>query len=578
MKDESKPPTPAPTPQAPTAAAPTPQTPTPQAASAAPAPAAPAIPDAHLVEKRRLSVVWVIPLVAALIGGWLTWKSVTEKGPAFTLTFPTADGLEAGKTKIRFRELEIGVVETLTLSPDLDHVIAQARLSPGLDRYLNENTQFWVVRAQVSAGQVTGLGTLLSGAYIGIDPVADGAPRRAFEGLVTPPLVTSRQAGTRFVLHAPSQGSLDVGVPVHFRQVQVGEVVRSQLEPDGQSVTIDVFVHAPHDQRIRTTTRWWNASGFDATVNQDGLRIETQSFLSMLIGGVAFDTPTDTPGVIPEPGAAFDLFPNRAASERPNYAIKRRYLARFDGSAKGLNKGSTVEFLGARIGTVVDVHLELDAQTGTFTTPVVLELEPERVQVISGGPDQVLDRIEALVGEGLRARLESGNLLTGGLVVNLDVDRKGTPGAIVRTGALPELPTIPKRLDELAANVARLVEKIEQVPLAEIGDEFARALTALRGTLEESRGAARQANQDLLPDLAKTMSAARTTLEGIQKTLDATQHTLKAAQGLVAPAAPSIVELQRLMAELTQTARSFRMLAEQLDRNPENLLSGKSAP
>ncbi|MEZ4471960.1 MAG: MlaD family protein [bacterium] len=356
------------------------------------------VPEARVLEKRRLSVVWVIPLVAALIGAWLTWKSVSEKGPAFTITFPTADGIEAGKTKIRYRELEVGVVETLALSDDLTHVVAKARLAPGLDRYLTEKTRFWVVRARVSAGQVSGLGTLLSGAYIGIDPVPEGKAQRVFEGLQTAPLVTSQQEGTRFTLRAPSMGSLDVGVPVHYRQVQVGEVVRTQLEPDGSSVTIDVFVHAPHDQRIRTTTRWWNASGFDATVNQDGLRIETQSFLSMLIGGIAFDTPSDEPGLPVTAETEFKLASTRASAERREYTVTRKYLVRFDGSAKGLSKGSPVEFLGTRIGSVVEARLVYDAATQTFETPVVLQLEPERAEGRGQLPEAVLDRLEALVG------------------------------------------------------------------------------------------------------------------------------------------------------------------------------------
>ena len=496
------------------------------------------VPEARVLEKRRLSVVWVIPLVAALIGAWLTWKSVSEKGPAFSITFPTADGIEAGKTKIRYRELEVGVVESLKLSDDLTHVVAQARLSPGLDRYLTEKTRFWVVRARVSAGQVSGLGTLLSGAYIGIDPVPEGAGRRAFEGLQDPPLVTSQQAGTRFSLRAPSMGSLDVGVPVHYRQVQVGEVVRTHLEDDGSSVTIDVFVHAPHDQRIRTTTRWWNASGFDATVNQDGLRIETQSFLSMLIGGIAFDTPADEPGQAVTPETEFQLASTRSAAEHRQYSITRRYLVRFDGSVKGLSRGSPVEFLGTRIGSVVEAKLQYDAATQTFETPVVIELEPERIQVVGGSPEAVLDRLEALVDEGLRVRLETGNLLTGGILVNLELDKNAKKAGIIRTGTYPELPTLPKRLDELAANVRKLVEKIEDIPLADIGREFERALTALRGTLEESRGAARQANADLLPALGRTMEEARVTLTGVQKTLESTEKTIAAA-GRVIDVSPS---------------------------------------
>ncbi len=538
------------------------------------------VAEAKVVEKRRLSSVWIIPIVAALIGAWLTWKSVSEQGPAFTLTFRTADGLEAGKTKIKYRELEIGVVEELHLADDLSHVIAHARLVPGMEGYLTDKTRFWVVRARVTAGGVTGLGTLLSGAFIGIDPVTDGKPTRTYSGLEVAPLVTSRVAGKRFALRAPSQGSLDVGAPVNYKQITVGEVIRTELDKSGEFIHVDVFVRAPYDEWVRTTTRWWNASGIDATVDQDGLRINTESFVSMLIGGLAFDTPPGARGEPAEAGTLYNLYPNKDAVDEPLFDLKKRYLVNFEGSVKGLKAGASVEFRGIPVGRVVEVTLLYDPQRKAMQVPVIIEIEPERIEV--DGPDEVdmIAEFEGLVAKGLRARLETGSLLTGQLLVSLDIFPEAPPAEILTGGIFPELPTIPTRLDLLAQNVSKLVERIDtvigQLPIAQMGEEATQALVALRGTLEQAQAMVRNADDKLIPALEGTIGEAKEAMKSAQEALGAAQKTMGVAGDFVAPNSPTAVELQRLLAEFTVTARSFRLLADQLERNPESLIRGRS--
>lgn len=537
-----------------------------------------ALPEAKVISKRRLSGVWLIPIVAALIGAWLTYKSVSEKGPAFTVTFRDADGIEAGKTKIKYRELELGVVETLTLSDDMEHVVATARLAPAYEKFLTEKTRFWVVRARVSAGRVTGLGTLLSGAYIGIDPVKDAPATRRFEGLDVAPLVTSQEAGTRFTLTTRRMGALEAGAPIFYHQVQVGEVTRTTLDPDGQSVTVDVFVRAPHDARVRTNTRWWNAGGFDATINQNGLRVETESFVSMVIGGLAFDNPPGTPAEPATGGQRFNLYPSKAATQKPVYDIRLPALAWFDGSVKGLQAGSVVELQGIQVGRVIDVQLEYIAASEDFRVPVVMELEPERIVLVGDVADTPELLLETLLRRGLKARLESGNLLTGGLVVNLDFHDGKRQTAIERSGSTPIIPTVPKRLDQLAANVGKLVSQFEKIPMKEMGKEIELSLKALRGTLEYTRSATQKTDRDVLPRLAETVTEARNTLQQIQQTLATTDKAAKAAGRLVGPTSATTVEIQRLLQEVTATMRSMRLLTDHLERNPEDLIKGRKEP
>ncbi len=293
--------------------------------------------------KRRISIVWLVPLIALAIGGWLVYKALSEKGPTVTITFNSAAGLEAGKTKIKYKEVELGQVVSIELDDKLSQVIVTAELVKQAEKFVSQNTRFWVVRARVEAGSVSGLGTLFSGAYIGLDPGKPGKPATRFQGLEVPPVVTVDLPGSHFVLRASSLGSLNVGAPVYFRRIEVGQVVSYQLDEDGQAVTIQVFIHDPHHQLVRKNTRFWNASGLDVAIGADGIRVDTESFVSMMVGGIAFDTPANMePGEPAEENDVFDLYKNRASISEKTYARKTRWLLHFDSGVRGLKTGAPV--------------------------------------------------------------------------------------------------------------------------------------------------------------------------------------------------------------------------------------------
>ena len=293
-------------------------------------------------QKRRISIVWLVPLVALAIGGWLVYKAISEKGPTVTITFKSAEGLEAGKTKIKYKDVELGQVDSIELDDDLSQVIVKAELVKKAKNFLSENTRFWVVRARVAAGGVSGLGTLFSGAYIGLDPGKPGKPATHFKGLEVPPVVTADLPGSHFVLRAASLGSLNVGVPVYFRRIEVGQVVSYQLDEDGQAVTVKVFIHDPHHQLVRKNTRFWNASGLDVAIGADGIRVDTESFVTLMIGGIAFDTPANMePGEPAEENEVFKLYKNRESISEKTYARKKRWLLHFDSGVRGLNSRRT---------------------------------------------------------------------------------------------------------------------------------------------------------------------------------------------------------------------------------------------
>lgn len=526
-------------------------------------------PPAVVTRRSEVSLVWLIPLVAALIAAWLLYRSVTESGPDITIGFASGEGLAAGKTTIRYKDVEIGKVRTVALTADLSGVRVTAELAPGSERYLTERTRFWVVRARVAAGEVSGLGTLLGGAYIAIDPITEGKPRREFTGLEQPPVVTFQEPGRRFRLVSDSLGALTVGAPVYYRQIKVGQVADFQLTEAG-TIAAEVFVRSPHDERVREETRFWDASGVDVTVDATGLQIDTVSLTSILLGGVAFDTPS---GLAASPradaGHEFVLYRNERATRERKYTVKRYYEVHFDQSLRGLHVGAPVEFRGLRLGQVVDIQVTQDPATHRISMPVLLELEPERL--LRGQRRVDTDAsLRALVGQGLRAQLASGNLLTGQKLVALDFFTEAAPAEIATGGKHPVLPSIGSPLAEIESDLAGVASKLNDVNWDRIGADLERAAggiadlvdsAELRGMLQELAALAADLQRNASPALAATLRDA--------------QRTLATAREVIAADSATRAEMNRLLIEAADAARAVRMIAEYLEQHPEALLHGK---
>jgi len=522
-----------------------------------------AMPHVIVRNRARPSIVWLIPVVAAVVGLFLAYRAYTERGPTITITFDSAEGLEAGSTRVKFKEVDIGLVQAVELSEDLSQVVVTARLVAGAERYLTENTRFWVVRAVVSAGQISGLGTFLSGAYIAIDPATEGSQARRFDGLDKAPVVTSDVPGSIFNLRTETLGSIDVGSPVYYRRLQVGNVAGYELDLAGDQIQVQVFIESPHDQRVRSTTRFWNASGLDVVVSPEGVEIDTPSLVSMLVGGVAFETTATMDVARDVPGnMVFELYPNRQASKQPRYSFKSRFLLYFDESVSGLVPGSAVEFRGIKVGEVQDVKLEVEPVTREISIPVVIEIEPERLG-LTGPVDADADivYIEALVARGLRAQLKTASLITGRKAVEFTLVEDVAP-ASVRLGArYPELPTAPGSFDAITTRIGRIVGRFDQVPIESIGQNLDQVLVGLRETLVVMKSLAGTAQADLMPSLMASLGKL--------------EETLESADTMIAPNSAMAQELEQLVLDLAGAAHSIRLLAERLEQHPEELLRGK---
>ncbi|MEJ2730006.1 MAG: MlaD family protein, partial [Deltaproteobacteria bacterium] len=483
--------------------------------------------------------------------------------------------------KIKYKDVEIGQGKTIHFNADLSRVLVTAELVKEAEPYLTENTRFWVVRPRVSASGVSGLGTLFSGAYIGMDPGKKGKPARNFNGLEIPPLVTTATPGREFELRASALGSLDIGSPVYYRQIQVGRVIGYELDKDGQSLSIKVFINAPHDALVYKNTRFWNASGFDLKLDAGGLKINTESLVSIMMGGIAFDTPTSLEASGPaQEGDVFKLYETRDAIFERTYSEKNYFLLHFNESIRGLSVGAPVEFRGIKIGHVIDIKPEYDPETLSPKIAVLIETEPQRFGGAAENSADSKKRLQMQVDKGLRAQLKTGSLLTGQLFIEVDFHPDAPPAKIKYGEKFPEFPTIPAPLQVITARINQLLGKLETVPIEQIGKDLGDTLQNAK-TLSESKellGVVQALNETLQETRQLVQNLDSKVAPRINSTLDQAQKTLISIEGTLGQDSPLQHEMRQAIMQLGEAARSIRILVDYLERHPNALIYGKGKP
>lgn len=513
-------------------------------------------------KRRRLSLVWLVPLIAALVGLSMLMRAWLSVGPQITLTFQTATGLEAGKTPVKYKDVTVGSVSSITLSDDRSHVLVTASLVESAESLAREDTRFWVVRPRIGARGISGVDTLLSGAYISVDTGPSTKPATTFTGLESPPTVISGMPGKIFTVRTSQLNSLDIDSPVYYRDVKVGRVVSYQLDSDGQGVSLQVFIDAPYDRFVTTDTRFWNASGVDFSLGAEGLKVKTQSMAAIVAGGIAFSSPQ---GSRAEPATAdspFSLAPDQKSAMAQPDGPAHYIQLRFDQSLRGLTVGAPVEFSSVTVGRVVSMELDYDASRQRFLTIVGIEIYQQRlgpVQEKLPKPDgdqaqQAVTFLRGMVDQGLRAQVRSSNLLTGQLYVALDYVPTA-PKVTFDTRARPlTIPTIPSSFDHLQEQLASIIGKVDKLPL----DTIARHLDATLAGLDKT---VQQVNEQVLPQTTQALQHAH--------------KTLATLQGLMDGDAPIPQALGQTLQEVKRAAVTFRVLTDLLSRHPESLLRGR---
>jgi len=544
------------------------------------------LPQATVVPKKgtRISVVWIIPILAAVVAIGIAIQRVMSEGPTITIVFKAAEGVEAGKTFVKYKDVNIGQVTAVKLSLDHSKVEVTAKIDKSAAGLMVEDARFWVVEPRVTLSGVSGLGTLLSGNYIGFEVGKSDKKRYKFTGLEVPPIITGGQPGRQFVLKAENLGSLGIGSPIYYRRLQAGQVIAYDLAGDGKTVNIKVFVNAPYDQYVNPGTRFWNASGLDVSVGAGGVEVRTQSLVALLAGGLAFDTPPFVAKA--EPAAAdtaFTLYGDQSTAMKQPDSIAVHYVLHFTESLRGLSVGAPVTLLGLPAGEVMQVGLDIDPATMNIRGRVEVVSYPERLisrlsqkqagvgKSLGGSVQQRHALVQRLVEQrGLRAQLRSGNLLTGQLYVAFDFFPNGPKAKIDWSRDPVELPVAPSTVTDLEQKVSGILAKLDKLPYEAIGADLTKVLVSLDQTLKTTDKAVNRIDVEVTPGLKTTIEELRRTIvsaDGVLKSTDAT---------LVGKDAPGQQELRDALQEITRAARSLRILTDFLERHPEALLRGKT--
>lgn len=564
-------------------------------------------PVAQVEATSRFSTIWIIPIIAALIGGWLVYKVYSEKGEIITLTFQSAEGIEIKKTPIRYKDVTVGKVVDIKLDKNLDKVLVKAEIVPSMAEHLGPETHFWAVRPRVTVQGISGLSTLLSGIYIGMDPGNPGKARKVYEGLEAPPRVTSYAHGNTFLLQADKLGSLDVGSPIYYRQINVGEVVKYELNEDKDTVGITIFVQEPYDQIVRRNSMFWNISGLDVELSPDGdVRARMESLTSLLIGGVAFETPQTLSQNLPvTKDTVFPLYETKENAKEKNKGERLFYVMYFSETLRGLNIGSPIEYRGIQIGKVEDIQLKVEEFNDKIEIPVLISVYAEKLS-FDGDTEEAQEIIERLVSKGIRGQLTTSNFLTGTQFISLVYPENGNgqPGTIKESSesglAYEELPTTEgltqllaqsateimteihggikdarrlinsPELESSSKDIAAILENVRSL-LAEIRPEIVASAEGLSGTLKNTESIAGKLNQQALP-LTKQI---KSTLQRLDGALVEAKKTLNSTDAMLNEDSALQYELRLLIEEVSEAANSFSVLANTLQRKPNSVIFGK---
>jgi len=529
--------------------------------------AADALPAVSGRNRMRLPLIWLVPILAAIIGGWIAVRAILDHGHFIVVTFIDADGIEAGKTKVRYKNVDLGDVRKITLAADHRTVNVSIEMARFADPFLVDGTRFWVVRPRLGASGVSGLGTLLSGAFIAMDVGTSHDYVRNFTGLEVPPAITGDSAGKQFVLEAADLGSLSVGAPAYFHHIQVGQIIALALNDDGRGVTLKLFIQSPYDRFVTSDTRFWHASGVDVAVDAGGVHMQTESLTTILAGGVALEAPPGSTAVSPVPSEShFKLVASReSAMKAPDGAVET-FVLYFDESLRGLAPGAAVDFRGVEIGEVTSLKVEYDRGTDKFLFPVLVNIYPERVRSRyrkgSNHPQaSSYDLVASMIEHGYRAQLRTASLLTGQLYIALDYFPHSAKLVAQPTQAPMPLPTIPGNLAELQNSIVSVAHKLDQFPLDKIGHDLDHVLGSLNITLASANAMIGKVDKEIVPEAQSTLAQAKVTLAQTQNALG--------------PDTSLQTDLHATLSSVSRAADSVRVLVDYLDKHPEALIRGK---
>lgn len=507
-------------------------------------------------------LIWLIPLIALLIALSLAVKALLSHGPTIDVSFRTAEGLVAGKTTVRYKQVDIGVVRQIDLSDDRSHVIARIDLRKGASNFAAKDSRFWVVRPRIGTSGVSGIDTLLSGSYIEVDGGKSAEDKFEFTGLEVPPVISSDVPGKVFFLNADDLGSLDIGSPIYYRRINVGQITAYKLSDDGKNVELQTFIRAPYDKFVTTDARFWQASGIDVTLNASGFNLDTQSLASIVAGGIAFGIPESSRATTAANQSRFNLWDSKGDALKEPDGQPRGVIMYFDHSLRGLTVGAPIDFMGIEIGNVKSVNAEFYDHYKQIRMRVEAVIYPSRVengQALNPNSEIFKDFIE----HGWRAQMRTGNLLTGQNYIALDKFPKAKPATLQILGDnRVVIPTTPTELSGLQAQVSQIADKLTKFPLVEIGQDVRKTLNNMNTAIESTDKLVKQLDGKVAP--------------GLQATLDDVRKTVRSSESILSSDAPLQQDVRKALQQMTRAAASLQLMSDYIEQHPESIIRGKT--
>lgn len=542
---------------------------------------------------RRFSLIWIIPLVAIFLGFWLVSDHLSELGEIVEVTLPSAEGLEVGKTEVRCRAVKIGELEDIALSDDLT-VRLSLRISPEHLHLVRESSQFWVVRARISAGSISGLGTLVSGAYIELDPGVVSPQekemaKREFEGLENAPPTANSVPGLRLSLVAANPGSIDVGSGVFFKNNLVGQIESRVFSPETEDVEFGIFIEEKYQNLVGTNSKFWISSGLQLNVGANGIDLKLPSVESFLRGRVAFgEISGEERGGEVSDGVLFPLYVDLREAESSAFESEGEFLLLFDQSVRGLSEGAPVEFRGLRVGRVGRISYGLISDAKDSQTPVLIQLSRQLLE--EHFPPQLMDEggggISHALELGLRASLKSSNLLTGQMYVDMDYYPEQGPSEVMVVEDYVVLPTVESGLGQLEEKVTAVLDKLNDAPVETLLAELEETTIQAKLTMETLNARLIGAGP-LLTESQATLQEVRTSLDSLNKLMssestqaipDDLRVTLASINATLKPLSQEGAvygDLRRTLDELRAATRAVQSTAETISEKPNSLIFGK---
>ena len=519
--------------------------------------------DPVITQKSRISRIWILPLVALLIGIGMIYNDWRNRGVLVQVQFDTAEGLEARKTVVKNRNVDIGIVQKISFSDDKSKILVDIEVQKSMASFLVEDSEFWVVRPRIGTEGISGFGTLLSGAYIEIEPGKSNSERSNFVGLERPPVTSLNADGIHLKLLSKGSKSLNVGNPILHRGFRVGAVESKSYDDIEQVAHYDIFIQAPFHNLVTQNTSFWNVSGLSISTSTQGIEVNVASFDTLVSGGVEFDLLDGAP-----PGAGvphnheFTLYDSQDSIDAQREYKHIQYVILVEDNVGGLHKGAPVEYRGIRLGTVAEPYMEfweiIDiAGVGKEERiPVVINLEPERLMkngFIS--IDVFQGMVEQWIKGGLTASIENANLITGSLKVTLQ------PGGerveqITKFGQYSVIPSEPGGFASLTDKLENIMATLDSLPLESTVKNMNELIDTTDSTMKVT---------------SESFIRATKTLD----TLDQTMRELEATLEGVHPNSEVYRSIEKVMRKVDSTLDELEPLVKEVTNQPNSLVFGK---